>query len=538
MKIILNLGIAIMGLCGVGMAQSGYQFHSYPSAYSMAELINKNDMKADAQGNIWIAFRDIGLAKYDGASWVFYNTLNSGLPSDTVYSIAFDAQNNVWAGTGNGLANFDGSNWTVYTPVNSGIPENALSLKVSGSNIWCGTNEGAAVFDGVSWTLYNNQNSGIAGDTVTAIHTESNGTVWFGTLNMGISSFYNGIWTTYNTSNSGLGSDSINKIEITPADEVFVTSAGNNNLYKFSGGIMYDFIAELYDGVVPMQGYRFPVCTDLAGDIIFPVRSPYGHYYVCTIDHNSIHLNSYSETYPVASGGFVNPHCAVDNNGVLLYTALADSSGSYGLISFNPNNHIPLPFVQTNENSKFLDINQVKAAVLNRGDMHWNLSSPSYEVPAGQGRQTVFASGFWMGGLDPAEQVYASAQTYRQTGIGFWPGPLDSLTLVVDTAMILFWDRIWKINRSTIEDFKYHFMMGNVTNGTYPVPSEILTWPAIGAAGINRELAPFVDFNFDSAYDPFDGDYPLIRGDQMLFWIINDITGNVYGIQQIPGAGM
>ena len=51
---------------------------------------------------------------------------------------------------------------------------------------------------------------------------------------------------------------------------------------------------------------------------------------------------------------------------------------------------------------KFLDINQVKAGVYNRGDMHWNMNTgnASYEVPVGSGAHSDFATGLWIGGID------------------------------------------------------------------------------------------------------------------------------------------
>ena len=40
-----------------------------------------------------------------------------------------------------------------------------------------------------------------------------------------------------------------------------------------------------------------------------------------------------------------------------------------------------------------LDINMVNAGLLNRGDMHWDLSNTQYEVPKGSGRHGMFCSG-------------------------------------------------------------------------------------------------------------------------------------------------
>ena len=44
-----------------------------------------------------------GLAKFDGTNWTVYNTSNSGLPDNGVYSIAIDGSGNKWIGTLAGL---------------------------------------------------------------------------------------------------------------------------------------------------------------------------------------------------------------------------------------------------------------------------------------------------------------------------------------------------------------------------------------------------------------------------------------------------
>ena len=88
--------------------------------------------------------------------WIVYNTGNSGLPSNYVFCLAFDAPGNLWIGTGQffayggrGLAKFDGESWTVYDTANSGLPSdyvNSLAIGEQG-NIWIGTaGRGLAVY--------------------------------------------------------------------------------------------------------------------------------------------------------------------------------------------------------------------------------------------------------------------------------------------------------------------------------------------------------------------------------------------------------
>jgi len=74
-------------------------------------------MTTDASGNKWIGTNGGGLAKFDSTTWTVYNTSNSGLPNNSVTSIAIDGSGNKWIGTnGHGLAKFDGASWTVIVP--------------------------------------------------------------------------------------------------------------------------------------------------------------------------------------------------------------------------------------------------------------------------------------------------------------------------------------------------------------------------------------------------------------------------------------
>jgi len=61
---------------------------------------------------------------------------------------------------------------------------------------------------------------------------------------------------------------------------------------------------------------------------------------------------------------------------------------------------------------------------------------------------------------------------------------------------------------------------------------EIYNWPGKGNPHLNFEhlnqtMAPFYDVDGDDIYNPDNGDYPIIKGDQAVWWIINDL-GNMH----------
>jgi len=75
--------------------------------------------------------------------FVNYNAAD-GLPSNTVYAIAQDADGILWVGTRNGLASFDGSRFRGYKEYGR---VNALAVDIEG-RLWVGTTEGLRVQDG------------------------------------------------------------------------------------------------------------------------------------------------------------------------------------------------------------------------------------------------------------------------------------------------------------------------------------------------------------------------------------------------------
>lgn len=174
----------------------------------------------------------------------------------------------------------------------------------------------------------------------------------------------------------------------------------------------------------------------------------------------------------------------------------------------------------------YLDVNNVKALIMNRNDMFWNPTTgqPQYEVPKNSGMHCNFANSVWIGGLDGGGQLKIAGMTYRQNGFDFWPGPLTVATGTIDNTTSNSFDKVWKINATDINQFLVAYANGSVTANTFTPAADILSWPGNGniSLGYASQLAPFVDVNSDGIYDPYQGDYPKIKGDQMIFYIVND----------------
>ncbi len=177
-----------------------------------------------------------------------------------------------------------------------------------------------------------------------------------------------------------------------------------------------------------------------------------------------------------------------------------------------------------------VNINNINAQVLVHGDMWWDpaLGVAKCEFPKGSGKHIGFMSALWMSGYDAGGQLHVAAQTYRQDGNDYWPGPLDaSDTLTYANSQK--WAKIWKVNRTDIQSF-----LAITSHTTTNTPAAILTWPASGnanaagnggaaltiAAGTN--MAPFVDLNGNGVYEPLAGEYPDVKGDQALWYVFSD----------------
>src|SRR5688500_16179168 len=108
-----------------------------------------------------------------------------------------------------------------------------------------------------------------------------------------------------------------------------------------------------------------------------------------------------------------------------------------------------------------LDINNVRAMVLNGGDMWWNGTDPRYEVPkvtdpSAPKKHSMFSGSVWLGGVDQSGQLYVSQQTYRQgtpPDAGWWPGPLDA-NAQAEASRCAAFDFHSKINRDEINAFR------------------------------------------------------------------------------------
>jgi hypothetical protein len=153
--------------------------------------------------------------------WQVYNTLNSGIPSNSVFDLCHESPVVHWVG-GTRLARFDGSIWQPFLWSPSAIAVDSEGVKWVGANV-----EGVYRFDGLNWQGFNTTNSGLPSDQVRAIAVDQNNVKWIGTADSGLARFDDSTWTVYTTSNSGLPSNLVSSISIDAQQKKWIgTSSG------------------------------------------------------------------------------------------------------------------------------------------------------------------------------------------------------------------------------------------------------------------------------------------------------------------------
>ena len=151
-------------------------------------------LAVDSKNNLWISSRRLINIEYD-------DTYTSIVwpDSETIFfrRLYIDNTDILWVYYYKNLFCFDGESWIFYTTENSGLTSNDVRITIADHNNtkWIGTDAGVSRFDGETWTTFNTQNSGLCDNKVNAIAVEKNNTIWFGTDN-GVSRYTGEVFTT------------------------------------------------------------------------------------------------------------------------------------------------------------------------------------------------------------------------------------------------------------------------------------------------------------------------------------------------------
>ena len=171
---------------------------------------------------------------------------------------------------------------------------------------------------------------------------------------------------------------------------------------------------------------------------------------------------------------------------------------------------------------EFLDINNIRATLLNSGDLWWDRTNAGYEAPKRSSEQVankartlspLFEGSIWISGKVGGNLRMAAIQYSGFGGAAaFWPGTIKQGDGSIGKDKCNKFDKFWKVRGSDIKEAE--------SGGK--ISQSILEWPGRGnkyliknkqytAEDLADPLAPFYDKNSDCIYDPENGDLPAIK---------------------------
>ncbi len=530
------------------------QTSSYPvtipsTTVHATNLIHGSALVIDNSNNKWIGFNagtttSFQLLRYNGSQWDTFPVFNAISATNKVNALAVDAANNIWIGSNMGLTKYDGTSFTTYNTTNSTlINDTVISLACNSGNVYAGTYKGLSVYNGTGFTNYNHAGNGMKSDTIYCITAESASAIWLGNK-FGIDKF-NGSNFVFNYVTAGNIADTVNCIYLDSINNKWIGTNGhglikydNTNFYNVEQLYSYTLIEDLYEGGIGYWPHTVKsLCKGPSGGVLLGMtegsNAPLYYTPLGSIELKSNTLNVYIGFSPAAANSTTVGYAVMQHDLVSDKIFYIQYDINYGgtavhpvLYSFDASLSVVTPpsitsLGTTSYNSAFLDINNVNALITDNSNQHWDLTEAKYFTPKQNNTSPLFSSAMWIGGYT-AGNLHMAAMTYRQNGYDFWPGPINPVTDAIDSTTLETYNHVWKVNRFDIANFMYAWAAGTVQSGVFVPPASIVNWPG-NSPYTGKPLAPYVDFNGDGTYNYLQGDYPLIKGDQMIWSVYNDI---------------
>ncbi len=184
------------------------------AGYADAPRMLLKDVKENADGELWLATEHDGLyIASPGTKQLRHlakdDTQPNGLPDHTIRSICFDPSDGVWLGTyQNGVA-YTNKAFSRYPTVPLG--DVCTIVEDASGRYWCGTNDNGICCYTPSTgaqTRYGRAQTGLTSDVVVSSLRASDGSLWFGSFNGGLTHYINGRFKAYHTAD-GLANESV-----------------------------------------------------------------------------------------------------------------------------------------------------------------------------------------------------------------------------------------------------------------------------------------------------------------------------------------
>ena len=476
-------------------------------AQRIVEIPGRKSAAAVVHPNlIYIGMESNEVRVYDGQQLSAFPISLSG---SYVQSLAY-YQNTLWVGTRTGLYRTNSNDFTVFNRVGGQLPSDTIyALTVFGNNLMIGTAAGLVVYTGQHWTPYLPINSGQPRNRVTYMKVHDNK-----------------LCLVVDSQAVIVSGNSFQVIPNPPGHGIThaIPYPGGALLVGNRDSVFYRTFAGQYHTLPIERVYDFGV-GDAADRILIVSKKRLYTFHEGTLSYRN------AQAFPIGTTVLQN-----DTQGGFHILGLSN------LKSFTQETYYDE--IPNSWNSKNIDINQVNAFLESKGDFFNTTgmgNSFGYNVPKtpqpGPRLNTIFNHTLWVGGTGPNGQLHQSGRTHQNTanmGKVYQAGLLNAQGKIDSITRDKF-DRVWKINRFDIEAFKQAWQQGRVQNRQYVPPLDLRQWPG-NRPGSNELLAPFFDANSNGIYDYLQGDYPLIKGDQALWWVFNDqstqrLSGQALGIE-------
>jgi len=297
------------------------------------------------------------------------------------------------------------------------------------------------------------------------------------------------------------------------------------------------------DGTVPYPNIASFNGTEISSD--FEVVEPSNYSYMCVLD-GQLRIQDGSLINPSPNGTFIlngNTIQPLPSTDPVItrafefqgktYALNLDAFTSTGDEEYYLNNSL-LHYHQNGSIQSWIQNENVSGSIYPSATIFQNrnstvgLLSPTIESGTG----TIYNASPWLSTKDAGNQLSGNYQTYHTFSdfsdkFAFGPKSDSYDQEYVDRYM-----QVWALSAQEIAEH-----IANFDQGGYEMPSAIETWPGNGRVehGEQSHLAPFIDVDENGWYQPHLGDYPLIKGEQCVYYLLCDSHGQ-YFAQQPSGT--
>ncbi len=294
------------------------------TTFTTADGLPGNDVRSiceDSSGTLWIGTHGGGLASYQNSSFKHY----SGLSSKMILKLIVK-DDTVWIGTANGGLNRFSNGRFESLKSTDGLPSDTVGTLVfdSEGNLWMGAVGALCILKDGRFTTYTTK-EGLPFDIVCPVTPARQGGLWIGTFGGGLSRYQNGVFKNY-TKKDGLASNQLNSL-LEDRDGLLWIGTYDAGLLSFDGKRFTRYkqvpsktIKALYqdregtiwigtdgDGLYKFRDGKFQHFTDeLASKIVAIAEDGQGGIWIGTDGSGLSHLGSNGVTNFTTENGIAN----------------------------------------------------------------------------------------------------------------------------------------------------------------------------------------------------------------------------------------